>query len=160
MLVHMSSVTQHPPRPVPQTRLASPWLRARVWLTRGSLDQRLAQGESIVESPELARRAEQLASIRCRHSLATGIRRLIDDAERPAYRLSAAVPIQRRAIRRARRELDRLAAILDGTEPARLAGIARVQRLLTDGNSPLYMATPDGALDGALAHAHASLLLD
>ena len=85
---------------------------------------------------------------------------MIEDAERPARALSSAVPIQRRAILRARLGLERLAAELDGDEPVRLAGIARVQLLLTDGNSPLYAALPDGALDEALAHAHAALLLD
>jgi hypothetical protein len=159
MLVHMNSVTQHRPHPLPHLRLVSPWLRARVWLTRQTLDHRLAHGESSLASPELARRAKQLASIRCRHSLAAGLRRVVEDAERPARTMSAAVPIQRRAILRSRLEIERLAAELDGPEPVSLAGIARVQLLLTHGNSPLYAPLPEGALDEALAHAHASLLL-
>jgi hypothetical protein len=160
MLVHMNSVTQHRPHTLPQLRLVSPWLSARVWLNRQTLAQQLAQGESMLASDALTRRAKQLASARCRHSLAAGLRRVIEDAERPARTLSAAVPIQRRAILRARLELERLATELDGPEPVKLAGIARVQLLLTDGNSPLYTALPDGALDEALAHARASLLLD
>lgn len=160
MLVHMDSVTQHRPHALPQLSLGHPWLRTRVWLTRQTLDHRLAQGESILESPVLSRRAEQLTDIRRRRSLAAGLRRVIDDAERPVRTLSAAVPIQRRAILRARRELVRLADELEGDEPVRLAGIARVQLLLTHGDSPLYEAHPEGALDEALAHAHTSLLLD
>ena len=70
---------------------------------------------------------------------------MIEDAERPPRWLSAAVPIQRGATRRARPEL---------------VGIARAQLLLTEGNSPLYAGYPDGALEDSLEHAHASLLLD
>ena len=141
-------------------RLGSPWLRARVWLTRQTLDERLAAGESMLANEALTRRAEQLASVRGRHSLAAGVRRALEDAERPARALSSAVPIQRRAILRSRLRLERLAAELEGDEPVRLAGIARVHLLLTDGNSPLYTALPDGTLDQALAQAHAALLLD
>ena len=35
-----------------------------------------------------------------------------------------------------------------------------MQILLTDGTSPLFMALPEGALDEAVAHAQAALLLD
>ncbi len=63
------------------------------------------------------------------------------------------MPIQRRAILRPVRELERLAAELEADEPVRLAGIAKVQILLSDGTSPLFTALPDGALDDAVAHA-------
>ena len=150
MLVHMGSVTHSPP-----LRLA-----LRVWLTRQTLDHRLARGESMLASAALSRRARQLTSVRGRHSLAAGLRSVIDEAERPPRTLSSAVPIQRRAVLRARPELERLAAELEADEPVRLAGIARVQLLLTEGSSPLYTALPDGTLDDAVAHALAALLLD
>ena len=128
----------------------SPVLRLRVWLTRQTLDHRLAQNESMLASPAMTRRGEQLTSQRSRRSLAAGLRRVIEAAERPSRGLSAAVPIQRRAILRARPDLERLAAELDAAEPVSLSGIARVQVLLTDGRSPLYMALSEGALDEAV----------
>jgi hypothetical protein len=156
----MNTVTEHRGHLVPHLRLGSPWLRARVWLNRQSLDRRLAHGESTLASPELARRGEQLASIRSRHSLAVGIRRVLGDAERPRRALSAAAPVQRRPILDARARLEQLAADLDAHEPVKLAGIARVRLLLTDGASPLYSPHPQGALDEAVAHAQAALVLD
>jgi hypothetical protein len=45
----------------------------------------------------------------------------------------------------------------DGLFAAR--GVALVQRLLTDGDSPLYMPYPSGELDLAVRHANAALLL-
>jgi len=156
----MTSVTQSRQHGLPHLSLGSPWLRARVWLTRQTLDHRLAAGESMLASAALTRRAGQLTSVRSRRSLAAGIRRVTADAELPAPALSAAVPIQRRAILRARHGLERIAAELAADEPVRLAGIARVQLLLTEGSSPLYTALPDGALDEAVAQAWAALLLD
>ena len=156
----MNTVTQHRAHLLPRVRRGPSLLRARVWLTRQSLDHRLAHGESTLASPELARRGEQLASIHSRHSLAVGIRRVIADAERPTRALSAAVPVQRRPILGARARLEQLAADLDAHEPVKLAGIARVRLLLTDGASPLYSPLPQGALDEAVAHAQAALVLD
>ncbi len=114
----------------------------------------------MLDSPELTRRAQQLGSVRRRHTLAAGLRRVIEDSERPTRVISAAAPIQRRAILHARTQLERLAAEVGGHDPVRLEGIARVQILLTDGTSPLFMALPEGALDDAVARAQAALSLD
>jgi hypothetical protein len=156
----MNTIAGHRNHALPRVSLGSPWLRTRVWLSRHSIDQRLAEGESILAGPELAHRAEQLASIRSRRSLAAGIRGLIEDAERPSRPLSSAAPIQRRAILRARAELTRLAAELEADEPIRLEGIARVQLLITDGSSPLYSSLPDGALEEAVLNARAAFPVD
>lgn len=59
-------------------------LRTRVWVNRHALDLRLAEGERILSSPDLAYRAKQLTSLRWRRSLAAGIRRLPEDAVRGA----------------------------------------------------------------------------
>jgi hypothetical protein len=140
--------------------LGSPGLRMRVWLTRRTLDHRLAEGESILSSRALARRADQLASLRCRHSLSNGLRRVIGDAERPSRSLTAAVPVQRGAVLHARVGLERLAARLESDEPVALEGVARVQLLLTDGGSPLFTAHPEGELEQLLEHAELALEAD
>jgi hypothetical protein len=140
--------------------LGSPGLRLRVWLTRRTLDHRLGEGESILENPALARRANQLASLHCRHSLAKGLRRVIEDAERPSRSLTAAVPVQRKAVRRARAGLERLATKLEGEGPVALAGVAQLQILLTDGGSPLYAAHAKGQLDALVDRAELALETD
>jgi hypothetical protein len=57
------------------------WLRGRVWLRRGALDQMLAAGADPNGSPELARRAAELTSFRHRLSLAAAIVSALEAAE-------------------------------------------------------------------------------
>ena len=45
---------------------------------------------------------------------------------------------------------------MSGTQPR---GVALVQRLLTDGDSPLYAPYPAGELELAVRHANTALLL-
>jgi hypothetical protein len=130
---------------------------ARVWLRKGSLDSRLAAGADPAASPELERRARQLASPRFRAGLAASIRNLIDAAEEPPRGLSSAVPLRRREILRDRELLLELAADLELGDDLRPRGIALVERLLTDGtNSPVYA---DGNLHEELGRARAALHL-
>jgi hypothetical protein len=130
-----------------------------VWLRRGSLDRSLAAGTDPAASPALSRRARQLTSRRSRAGLATSIRDLLDAAEERPRGFTSAVPIQRRAILRERQLLLQLAADLDSQDELEPRGIALVERLLIDGGSPVYVDRPEGALHGALVHAHAALYL-
>ena len=114
----------------------------------------------MLASAALSRRARQLTSVRGRHSLAAGLRGVIDGGRAAAAHLSRRCRSSAGPILRARPELERLAAELEADEPVKLAGIARVQLLLTEGSSPLYTALPTDALDDAVAHALAALLLD
>ncbi len=132
---------------------------AKVWVNRHSIDLRLAEGESVIVSPDLAYRARQLESQRWRRSLATGIRRLIEDAEGPSRPLSSAVPIQRGAIVCARAELEGLAAAIDAGGPVAVEGLAQTQLLITDGHSPLFSSSPDGAIEDAVRCARAALVV-
>jgi hypothetical protein len=132
---------------------------ARVWLRRGALDRSLAAGEDPAASPELSRRARQLTSRRSRAGLAASIRNLLETAEERPRGFTAAVPIQRREILRERPLLLQLAADLESQDELEPRGIALVERLLIDGGSPVYVDTPEGALHGALVHAHAALYL-
>jgi len=132
---------------------------AWVWLRRGSLDRRIARGADTNTDSRLARRARQLVSRRCRKALAEGIRNLVDAAEEPVRTLTAAVPLQRREILRERGFLLQLAVDLESEEELNPRGVALIEDLLTNGDSPLYSPFPDGTLRSALTHAHAALHL-
>jgi hypothetical protein len=129
---------------------------ARVWLRRGSLDRSLAAGADPQTSPELARRARQLSSPRFRAGLAASIRNLLDAAEEPRRAFTSAVPIQRSAILAERELLLELAAELRSDEELRPRGIVLVERLLTDGGSPIYA---EGSLREELRRARAAMHL-
>jgi hypothetical protein len=138
---------------------SSPIQPIRVWLRRGSLDRSLAAGADPAASPELARRARQLTSRRCRAGLAASIRNLLDAAEERPRGFSATVPIQRHEILRERRRLLELAADLESHDELKPGGIALVERLVTDGDSPVYVDSPEGTLREALGQARAALHL-
>jgi hypothetical protein len=138
---------------------SSPLQPFRVWLRKASLDRSLAAGEDPAASPELSRRARQLTSRRRRAGLAASIRNLLDAAEERPRGFTVAVPIQRRAILGERQMLLQLAEDLESQDELKPRGIAIVERLLIDGGSPVYVDCPDGALHGALVHAHAALHL-
>jgi hypothetical protein len=132
---------------------------ALVWLRKGSLDRRLAEGADPAANPALARRALQLSSPRFRAGLASSIRNLIDAAVEPARGPSAAVPLERRQILEERERLLQLADDLESSDRLEPRGLALVERLLTDGNSPIYAPSIEGALSGSLRHARAALYL-
>ncbi len=132
---------------------------ARVWLRRGALDREIARGADLTRTPGLARRARQLASPRCRRGIAQGLRNLVDAAQEPDRVLSAAVPIQRKQILSEQGFLLQLAVDLESDEAVSPRGVALLDRLLTDGESPFYTPTPAGSVHDALIHAHAALHL-
>jgi hypothetical protein len=156
----MNVIAGHRGQALHRPSLVSPLVRTRVWVNRHAIDLRLAEGESVLSSADLAHRAGQLESVRWRRSLAAGIRRLIGDAEGPSRPLSSAVPIQRRAILCARSELERLAAAIDADAPVAVEGLAQAQLLITDGHSPLFSSSPDGAIEDAVRSARAALVVD
>jgi X-X-X-Leu-X-X-Gly heptad repeat protein len=138
----------------------SPTLRGlRVALHRGRLDRQLADGfgsladgfASIADGfdsdsiEDRALRGRQLVGSRTRRRLARSLRERVKDAERPNVpRLSAAVPVSRRAVRSSRESLLGLAERLESPDPVNPCGVARVLVLLTDGTGPLYAP---GAVD-------------
>jgi hypothetical protein len=130
----------------------------RVWLRRGSLDRSLAAGADPAASPELSRRARRLTSRRVRAGLAASIRNVVDAAETPGRGYSAVVPIQRQAILAQRELLLELAADLESGD-LKPRGVALAERLLIDGDSPLYVEGPEAALRAALGQARAALYL-
>jgi hypothetical protein len=138
---------------------SSPIQPVRVWLRRGSLDRSLAAGADPAASPELSRRARQLTSRRSRSTLAASVRSLVGAAESPPRGYTSAAPIQRQEILAERELLLELAADLESGDELKPRGIALVERLLIDGDSPLYLSGPGGALREALGQARAALYL-
>jgi hypothetical protein len=132
---------------------------ARVWLHRGSLDRSLAAGADPGTSPELALRARQLTSPRFRAGLAASIRNLLDTAEEPRRGLTSTVPVQRNEILSERDLLLELAADLESSDRLQARGIALIETLLTNGDSPVYMSSPEAGLREVLRQARAALYL-
>ena len=135
----------------------SPLLAARVLLQRSSLRRALAAGADPESSAQLARRAEQLTSLRRRRALAAALNRALREAEAPPAPFTAAVPVRRREIRKTRDEIEQLARDLLAPGEVRPRGVVLVQNMLTHGESPLFTASPDGALQRAVRQARSAL---
>ena len=82
-------------------------------------------------------------------------------ADESPNRYSSAVPLRRATIRRESNALLDLAAVLcDTNHKVNVRGIALADRLLTDGESPLYVESDEETLEGAIRHTRAALLLN
>lgn len=125
-------------------------LRLRTRLHRGALERDLAEIPAAARSPEHALRAAQLTGARERAHVAGALRRVVRDAGRPAPHLSAAIPVNARAVTAAGQSLLGIAELLDGEQPVGAAGIARLRRLLSDGGGPLYRECADRMLNDYL----------
>ncbi|HWX96978.1 MAG TPA: hypothetical protein VNZ01_09000 [Solirubrobacteraceae bacterium] len=111
-----------------------PTLFARV--RSGQLDRALIAGSNPARSPQLAARAAALTSRRSRASLADGLERLLRAAEaRPTIRR---VQPRRRELLANAVAVRELVDVLRGAYPLYAAGVALVNRLLTDGTGPAY----------------------
>jgi hypothetical protein len=130
-----------------------------VRLGRFSLDRALAEGADPSSSRRLARRAKQLCGRSVRCELATEIERMIEAAAEPPRPLSAAVPLNRRAIEEARPLLLTLADDLRTDQPVKAHGVAIARQLLMDGGSPLYGSVDPAQLEQEIRRARAALLL-
>jgi hypothetical protein len=122
-------------------------LRLQVRWSQWSLDERLASGVDPGSDPALLLRARQLRSQRHRSRLATWVERLVDESDAPQTAgLTSKVPIVREKVAEARESLLAVAELLRHGEQLRPRGIAMVERLLTDGESPLYRDAVRGAV--------------
>jgi hypothetical protein len=113
-------------------------LRLRVWAGSLRLDCQLAEGVRPTSSPELALRAQQLASARSRHQLASALAGAVDAASRPRRPWTPRPPIVATAVLQAAGPLERLAHDLRTVSDPRVHGIALVSFLVCDPTSPLY----------------------
>jgi hypothetical protein len=132
-------------------------LRARVFASRRSLDEALADGASPLWTPELALRAGQLVSRGSRQRLATSLERLVKEATRAVPPRAVAVPLPRREILEAQTSLLGIAARLRDDRPVYARGMALLSRLLTDGSGPAYNPHAGGSLRHAVGAIAAAL---
>jgi hypothetical protein len=129
----------------------------RVRLHASSLERRLAAGEDPRTDRALELRAAQLVAARERRALAAAIERIVDEVDKPSAAISAAAPVCRAAIKRARPQLLELVSDLRSPWPVRAAGVVLVRRLLRDGASPLYGLADEKALLAAVGEARQRL---
>jgi hypothetical protein len=137
--------------------------RRASWLSRVgrfSLDQALALGADPSTSRRLSRRALKLCHSVTRRKIAADLERVVEAADEPPRPLTAAVPLNRVAIRELRALLLTLAEDLRGAEPMNARGVALARLLLMDGYSPLYGLRPARELEEELRRTRAALLLD
>jgi hypothetical protein len=132
------------------------WDRLKAQFRAGALDRVLAAGTSPESSVALALHAEHLHNGAQRSLLARSLRRVGASSEAPSFHHLHA-PFDREAVRRARAELDALAARLASSEPLDVRGVARIRTLLADGTGPLYGQHEPGRLRRELVATLASL---
>ena len=119
-------------------RLAQKWLAVR--RLRAVADRIILHGgERSATSPLIVWRTLELTSARHRHAVAVVAARLARELD--AATLPGAVPLNRVAVRPHRRDLETLAAVLDGPEPVTAQGVLLAEQLLSSPASPLYDRT-------------------
>ena len=132
-------------------------VRVRARVHERQSDRALASGISPDSSARLSVRAHQLIGCPTRAALARAIRRLVDDAGRPARPMSFNVAICRSKVRRSRHTLEDLADRLLSDGPLDARGLAQIHLLLNDGAGPLYDRPTADDLAPALKRAIAAL---
>jgi hypothetical protein len=126
-------------------RRVRPWDLLTARLRAAALDRALATGTSPESSVALAVHAQHLHDRAQRSLLARSLRRVGASSDAPSAQHVHA-PVDREAVRRARAELEALAARLTSSEPLDVRGVARVRTLLADGTGPLYREHEPGRL--------------
>jgi hypothetical protein len=116
-------------------------LRLGQRLHRWALTRELADGADPSSDGRLASRARSLTGASERRRVASGIERLLADAEDRRFHLSAAAPFDGAAALEARDELYALAVDLRTDETVSARGVALADVLLADTDSPLYPPT-------------------
>jgi hypothetical protein len=117
---------------------ASLRLRVRVWWRRRLLIEALVAGADPDDSAELTLIAGELIGKRARQQMADAIDRVVRDAASQPTPGSAAAPLNRRGIIRARAELAALAGRLRDPAPVPVHGMALAELLVRNGVSPIY----------------------
>lgn len=134
------------------------WRSAR-WRRQIALDDLIlgAWSGAVPEPDEAEPRRRMLLRREQRHALARDLRRLVHACCRRPYEASRTIA-NGLAVRRHRKELERIADLLDGPRPVRCEGVILLSRLLMDGRGPLYTLDPgDDELGEALTFVEHSL---
>jgi hypothetical protein len=120
------------------------------WLTdlfnKRSLDDRLLTGELSPDSGRGKARAKQLLSARHRAQSAKALRELVEEAQRPRASLfNANLRVQRVVIRENQALILTLARELEELPVVNPRGVILADRLIKDGESPVY--TTESAIE-------------
>ena len=134
-------------------------LRAR------SIDEQLLNGGASNGDPVITVRRARLLNRRYRSSIASSLRKLIDaarDTERP--RFAAKLPLRRRQVLDCEPLILTLADELESEDRVSPRGVILADRLIRDGDSPVYGPLPvsrrlDHCVEAAVTHARAALHL-
>ncbi len=101
-----------------------------------SLDRKLIGGADPASSTALAARAAELTSVSCRDSVAAALERLLSAGQEPPRRTR--VRPDPAAVLANESTMHRLAERLRSVEPLYARGIAHVEALLSNANSPIF----------------------
>jgi hypothetical protein len=119
------------------------WVHCFHW----QLDAKLAEGFDAASERALAVRAAQLLSTRHRRRLAASVERVVREADaKPKPSFSVVIGTARDQVAEARSSLLFLAYLLRHAEQVGPRGVAIIERLMTDGGSPVYVKSFRGAL--------------
>jgi hypothetical protein len=126
-----------------------------------STDDRLLSGELSPDSGSGLARVEELVSEHHRAVSAKALRDLVDEAQKPAASLfNANLRVQRPAIRDNQALILTLARELEELEAVDPRGVILADRLVQDGNSPVYAIEDDGQVYRAVERARETLKAD
>lgn len=108
--------------------------------SKRSIDDRLLSGELSFDSGKGAARAKQLTTPRHRAKAAEALRDLIEEAQKPhASVFNANLRVQRHLIRDNRELILTLARELEELPEVNPRGVILADRLIEDGESPVYI---------------------
>jgi hypothetical protein len=122
--------------------------------SKRSIDEQLLGGELSFDTGEGKKRAEQLVSPRHRAKAAQALRDLVEEAQKPRSSLfNANLRIQRALIRDNQPLILTLARDLEELPSVNPRGVILADRLIEDGESPVYITESAIEENGALVRA-------
>jgi hypothetical protein len=144
---------------------ARPTDRIMARLRARSIDDKLLEGAVTDGSPVVLVRRARLLSRRFRSAIATSLRKLVAAARRHDRNLlRAQIPLREDEILDSGALILTLADELENEESVSPRGVILADRLITDGDSPLYGPMPihhppEESVESAVKHARAALHL-
>ena len=120
------------------------------------LDRRLAVGAIPHPGTALAIHAERIRSDRERHAIARALRRAVEQAHLGRTPGSSMVPVHRGNVRASTELIDAIILQLHAPRRITATGMARLRRILADGQGPMYYGGA-GDLVGRLSAALTAL---
>lgn len=141
----------------PEPTLGSLLARMRAVARRSRLVREIANGADPQAERARALCAARLVRRRTRHALAAGLENVIEAAQEPPRGLSSQVRVARADVLDARGSIRFLVRRLRDDRRVRAQGVARVDELLSNAYSPLFVESGPGVLTSAIREATVSL---